>query len=513
VNFPLPKRPRPIVLCILDGWGINDDPNNNAIVQAHTPFFDSLLKEYPHSQIMTSGLDVGLPEGQMGNSEVGHMNIGSGRVVMQELPRIDQAIADGSLKQNPELQAFITALKQTGGACHLMGLLSDGGVHAHQAHIEALAKLLSAAGIAVHIHAFLDGRDTPPASAGTYVKQLEKAISGNGLVKIATASGRYYAMDRDNRWDRVERSYQAIVSAQGEKAASAQEAVTHSYGKQVTDEFILPTVIGNYAGMKDGDGVLMANFRSDRAREILTALLDPAFTGFTRRKIVRFASALGMVEYSALLNPFLHTLFRADKLENILGEVIADHGLTQLRIAETEKYAHVTFFFSGGREKEFPGEEQILIPSPNVATYDQLPEMSAYKVTDALLEAIAADKFDLIVVNYANSDMVGHTGDINAAMKAVEALDACLSRLIPAVNAAGGVTLITADHGNSEQMVDPDTGEPHTAHTMCPVPLIITGNNLPAITLKNGRLSDIAPTILALMGIEQPAQMTGKPLI
>jgi 2,3-bisphosphoglycerate-independent phosphoglycerate mutase len=513
MSFSFSKRPKPLVLCILDGWGINDDPTDNAIAQARTPFWDALLARYPHSQLMTSGLDVGLPEGQMGNSEVGHMNIGSGRVVMQELPRIDQAAQDGSLAQNPELLSFISTLKQSGGTCHIMGLLSDGGVHAHLLHITALATIISGHGIPVTLHAFLDGRDTPPSSALRYLEQCETVLKGTKHIRIATVSGRFYAMDRDNRWDRVARAYGAIADAEGGHAQTAREAVEQHYAQNITDEFITPTIIGDYAGMQAGDGLIMANFRSDRAREILSAFVVPGFDSFVRKRPVALAASLGMVEYSAALNAHVPALFRADKLEAILGEVVAEHGLTQLRIAETEKYAHVTFFFSGGREKEFPGEVRLLIPSPDVTTYDLQPEMSAALVTDALIEAVRAQKFDLIVVNYANSDMVGHTGDIAAAIKAIEALDSCLARLIPAVTEAGGITLITADHGNSEQMVDPDTAEPHTAHTMNPVPFVVTGKDISGITLKNGRLSDIAPTLLALMNIEKPPQMTGSSLI
>jgi len=506
------QRPKPVLLCILDGWGMNENPENNAIAQANIPFWDSLLKDYPYSRLMTSGLDVGLPAGQMGNSEVGHMNIGSGRVVMQELPRIDQAINDGSLAKNPELLALIASLKKTGGTCHLLGLLSDGGVHAHQRHIAALATIISAQGINVAIHAFLDGRDCPPSSAEEYLRQFKKDIEGHSRITIATVSGRYYAMDRDNRWDRVSKAYNVIVSAEGHHAASAEEAVKQSYANKLTDEFVLPAAIGNYKGMQDGDGIVMANFRSDRAREILTALVDPAFNGFARNKVVKFSASLGMVEYSVELNKLVAALFRSEKMEHILGEIISREGLKQLRIAETEKYAHVTFFFSGGRELEFPGEDRILIPSPNVATYDMQPEMSAYLVTEKLIEAIKSGKYDFIVVNYANSDMVGHTGDIKAAIRAVEALDKCLSQLVPVITEAGGLMLITADHGNSEQMVDPESGEPHTAHTMNPVPLVV----IPAAKdtrLKDGRLSDIAPTILSLMQLTIPKEMTGISLL
>lgn len=509
----LSSRPKPVLLCILDGWGCSTNPQDNAIYQANTPCWDALLATYPHSQLMTSGLDVGLPEGQMGNSEVGHMSIGTGRVVMQELPRISAAIKDGSLAKNVELQHLIAALKTSDGACHLMGLLSDGGVHAHYEHILALAEILSTHSIRVYLHLFLDGRDTPPSSALQFVSQCEEAISTLATVSIATVSGRYYAMDRDNRFDRVKLAYDAMAEATGEKATTALEAVKKSYAAGKTDEFILPAVIGNYTGMQDGDGLLMANFRSDRAREILASLVDPTFSGWNRNKKIGWAATLGMVEYSTELNRYVRTIFTAEKLENILPEIISNAGLKQLRIAETEKYAHVTFFFSGGREQEFTGEQRILIPSPNVATYDLQPEMSAALVTDSLLEAISLDSFDLIVVNFANGDMVGHTGNISAAIKAVETLDNCLSKLIPAIISKNGVMLITADHGNAEQMIDPDTNEPHTAHTTNPVPFILIGNAAQNYSLKNGRLSDIAPTILELMQLPKPMEMSGSSLL
>lgn len=506
-------RPKPILLAILDGWGCSDTRQDNAISLAHTPCWDALLQQYPHSQLMTSGLDVGLPEGQMGNSEVGHMNIGSGRVVMQELPRIDQAIKDGSLARNPEITAFINTLKSTGGACHLLGLLSDGGVHAHQAHIIALAKIIASAGIRVHIHGFLDGRDTPPSSAVGFVNEVEQALGSVELANIATLSGRYYAMDRDKRWERVALAYDALLQAKGENATTPLAAIEQSYAAGKTDEFVLPTVIGEYSGMNDGDGVLMANFRSDRAREILESMVTPGFSGWQREKTVQLAAVLGMVEYSAELSRHVKTIFTADKLANILPEIIAREGLTQLRIAETEKYAHVTFFFSGGRELEFPGEQRILVPSPKVATYDLQPEMSAPLVTEKLLEAIASGGFDLIVVNFANGDMVGHTGDLAAAKQAVEVLDSCLGKLAPAILAADGLMLITADHGNAEQMTDPETGQPHTAHTMNPVPFVLIGNAVSSLQLKNGRLADIAPTILDIMNLPKPAEMSGSSLL
>ena len=503
-------RPKPLVLAILDGWGERDSPQHNAMAQAKLPVWHALMRDYPHGQLNASELFVGLPSGQMGNSEVGHMNIGSGRVLMQELPKIDAAIADVSLKKNPRLQEFISTLKKSGDTCHLMGLLSPGGVHSHQSHMAALATIMMEAGVKVAVHAFLDGRDTPPKSALEYVKQFER----ESKARIATISGRYYAMDRDKRWERVQKAYDTLVAAKGERFASAESAIEKSYAAGVTDEFVLPCVIGDYTGMKDGDGLLMANFRADRAREILTALLDPDFREFPRKN-VKFAAALGMVKYSKELNRFMAALFPPQPLAHIFGEIISEAGLKQLRIAETEKYAHVTFFFNGGREQPFAGEERILVPSPKVATYDLKPEMSAYEVTDKLIAALASDKFDVIVVNSANADMVGHTGDIGAAIKAVEAIDACLGKVSAAVLAKGGALFITADHGNAEQMFDEETQQPHTAHTVNLVPALIIGARLKGkkLALPEGKLADIAPTLLALLGLPQPEEMTGTPLI
>jgi len=508
-----PARPRPVVLCVLDGWGHRAECEDNAICQARTPVFDRWLKTWPHGLLNASELAVGLPSGQMGNSEVGHMNLGAGRVVMQDLPRIDQAVADGSLARNPALADFIAALKASGGTCHLMGLLSPGGVHSHQDHIAALARIVAGAGVRVAVHAFLDGRDPPPRSAPEYLRRFQADIAGAAPAAIATVCGRYYAMDRDKRWERVEAAWRALVAADCARAADAVRAVEASHAAGITDEFVKPAAIGAYAGMNDGDGVLMANFRADRAREILSALLDPAFDGFKRPRAVRFAAALGMVEYSAALNRLLGVLFPAARLANGLGEVVAKAGLRQLRIAETEKYAHVTFFFNGGEEAVFAGEERILVPSPKVATYDLKPEMAAFEVTDRLVEAIASGRFDLIVVNYANTDMVGHTGDLAAAIKAVEAVDRCLGRVEEAVRAAGGLMLVTADHGNAEMMHDPATGQAHTAHTMNLVPAILVNAPPGVARLADGRLADVAPTLLELMGLERPAEMTGASLI
>jgi len=508
-----PTRPRPVVLCILDGWGERAERADNAILQANTPNWDRFMKGSPHAHLQASELFVGLPQGQMGNSEVGHMNLGAGRVVLQDLPRIDQAIADGSLAKSPALTGFIAALKQSGGAAHLMGLLSPGGVHSHQDQLAALARLLDSAGIPVKVHAFLDGRDTPPKSAAEYLAKFAADTAGLQRVAVATVCGRYYAMDRDKRWDRLEKAYCALVDAQGDKAGDPQAAVQQAYAAGKTDEFVPPTAIGDYAGMRDGDGVLCGNFRADRVREILAALLDPAFSGFERGRVVRFAAALGLTEYSTELNRFVQTIFPPEDLTDTFGEVVSRAGLTQLRIAETEKYAHVTFFFNGGRETEFPGESRILVPSPKVATYDLKPEMSAPEMTDQLVAAIAAGRFDVIIVNYANTDMVGHSGDIGAAIKAVEAVDGCLGRLADAVTRAGGTLLITADHGNAEMMRDPATGQPHTAHTLNPVPLLLVNPPAAVAGLRDGRLADIAPTLLALLGLRQPAAMTGRPLV
>jgi 2,3-bisphosphoglycerate-independent phosphoglycerate mutase len=505
--------PRPVVLCILDGWGHRSDRADNGIEQARAPNWHRFLATSPHALLQASELFVGLPKGQMGNSEVGHMNIGAGRVVLQDLPRIDRAVADGSLAKNPELGVVIAALKRSGGTAHLMGLLSPGGVHSHQDHIAALANILAAAGVPVAVHAFLDGRDTPPRSAKDYVEKFLADLGDRARSRIVTVSGRYYAMDRDKRWDRVEKAYDALVDGRGETAPDALAAIERGYAAGLNDEFILPTVIGDYKGMSDGDGVIVGNFRADRVREMLGALLDPGFAGFQRARTIRFAASSGLTEYSADLKQFLTAIFPPEDLRETFGEVVSEAGLHQLRIAETEKYAHVTFFFNGGREEPFAGEERILVPSPKVATYDLKPEMSAFEVTDRLVEAISSGRFDVVVLNYANADMVGHSGDLAAAIKAVEAVDACLGRLAEAVEQAGGSLLITADHGNTEMMRDPKTGQPHTAHTTNPVPLVLV-NPPPGIAgLEDGRLADIAPTLLAIVGLSQPEPMTGHSLL
>ncbi len=502
-------RPRPVVLCILDGWGHRETCEDNAIGRARTPVLDRLMEGAPHALIDASELAVGLPGGQMGNSEVGHMNLGAGRVVLQDLPRIDQAIAEGTLADNPRLVDFIEALMASGGTAHLLGLLSPGGVHSHQDHMAALANILAEAGLPVAVHGFLDGRDTPPRSARDFVAEFQMAARA----PVATLCGRYYAMDRDKRWERVERAYHALVEARGKTVPDPLAAIGQGYEAGQSDEFLEPSVIGDFAGMRDGDGLIMANFRADRAREILSALLVPDFEGFARPRVVRFAAAAGMASYSEALDARLATLFPPQNLRETLGQVVAEAGLKQLRIAETEKYAHVTFFFNGGRESVFPGEERILVPSPRVATYDLKPEMSAVEVTDGLVEAIESGRFDLIVANYANGDMVGHTGNLNAAVKAVETVDACLGRLAEAVGRAGGALIITADHGNAEQMMDHGTGQAHTAHTMNPVPVILANAPAGVCALAGGRLADIAPTVLDLMGLAQPAEMTGRSLL
>ena len=514
-SFTKTSRPRPAVLCVLDGWGWRPEAKDNAIAAAKTPNFDRMLRECPHALLATSGRAVGLPDGQMGNSEVGHTNIGAGRLVMQELVRIDDAVEKGTLKDRPALRALIDAAKKAHGAVHLMGLMSPGGVHSHQAHIAALARILEGADLRVHIHAFLDGRDTPPQSALGFVEAFEKSIADLKNAKIATVSGRYYAMDRDKRWERVAKAYAAIADADGPRFADAKTAVETSYAQNANDEFVVPCAIGGYAGVRDGDALLFANFRPDRAREISTALLDPAFDGFARKRVLRFSFAAGMTEYSEPLKKLMSALFTAEEITETLGEVFAERGLAQLRIAETEKYPHVTFFMNGGRETHFQGEDRILVPSPKIATYDLKPEMSAYEVTDKLVAAIASGKYDLIIVNYANPDMVGHTGILKAAIAAVEAVDICLGRLREAVEKAGGVLLITADHGNVELMTDQKTGVPHTAHTLLDVPIIAVNAQASGrrLSLRDGRLADVAPTLLDLVGIEKPREMTGHSLV
>ena len=504
---------RPVVLCILDGWGHRAETGNNAIARAQTPVWDRLTATCPYALGEASEHFVGLPGGQMGNSEVGHMTIGAGRVVLQDLPKIDAAVADGSLAKRRAFGDFVDALRNSGGTAHVMGLMSPGGVHAHQDHMAAAAGALAARGIPVAVHAFLDGRDTPPRSAKGHVEAFGTAVAGTA--PIATVTGRYYAMDRDKRWERTADAYAALVDGTGKLGGvqdSAAGAIDFAWLAGESDEFVRPTPIGGYAGMADGDGVFMANFRADRARQILSALLDPDFDGFARPRVVKFAAALGMSEVSGRHNRWMDTLFPPEIPARVLGEAVADAGLKQLRIAETEKYAHVTYFLNGGRESPFAGEERILVPSPKVATYDLLPEMSAPELTGRLVGAVEGGAFDLIVANYANADMVGHTGKLPAAVKAVETVDACVGRLEAAVSAAGGALLITADHGNAEQMADPETDQSHTAHTLNPVPIVLAAGAA-GRTLRNGTLADIAPTVLDLMGLAQPAEMTGASLL
>ena len=504
--------PRPVMLCILDGWGWREEVADNAVRQAKTPNFDALWSSGPHAFLRTSGHDVGLPDGQMGNSEVGHLNLGAGRVVMQDLPRIDAAVADGSIATMPALVALIAALKASGGTCHLVGLISPGGVHSHQRHASALAGVLSRAGIPVAIHAFTDGRDTPPEAAPGYLATLEADITNFPGVRIVTVTGRYFAMDRDHRWDRVSQAWRAMVLAEGAHTTSAAAAVAAAHAQKVTDEFVPASIIGDYAGMRDGDGLLSFNFRADRVREILDALVDPAFTGFARPRVPQFAAAAGMTEYSTSLTKLLGTLFAQQSMQDLLAEVVARAGLKQLHAAETEKYPHVTFFLNGGIEPPFPGEDRIMVPSPKVATYDLQPEMSAPELCEKVVAAIGTGTYDLVVLNFANPDMVGHTGVLAAAIKAVETVDTALGRIVAAVKAQGGTLLVTADHGNCELMRDPTTGGPHTAHTTNPVPVLLVGGQ-PGVGLADGRLADVAPTLLALMGQPQPAAMTGVSLL
>lgn len=509
------KRPRPVVLCILDGWGYREESKNNAVALANTPVWDDLYANNPTGFLKACGLDVGLPEGQMGNSEVGHMNLGAGRVVMQELPKIDEAVKTGTIADTDTVKKIIAKLSDSKGVCHIAGLLSEGGVHSHQAHMAALAKIIAAAGVPVKIHAYLDGRDTAPKSAAKFLEKF-RALIGDANVEIATVTGRYYAMDRDNRWERVSQAYFTMVQgknyADGRTAESAEAAIASAYRANTTDEFVLPTVIGDYAGMKDGDGLLMTNFRADRAREILAALCAPDFDGFDRGTPVKFAVQAGMVEYSSEHAKYMDAIYPPQTLPNIFGEVVSKAGMKQLRIAETEKYPHVSFFFNGGEEQVFDGEERILVASPKVATYDLQPEMSAPEVTEKLVAAIKSEKYDTIILNFANPDMVGHSGILEAAMKAAEAVDTCLGKVIDAIKSVGGVAFVTADHGNCEVMVDPETGEPHTAHTLNLVPTILV-NGPEGVTLEDGRLADVAPTLLQLLGVPQPAEMTGKPLL
>lgn len=500
----------PIMLIIMDGWG-NGDPKaaDNAVAVGRTPVLDRLMAQYPVTALHCSGEAVGLPEGQMGNSEVGHTNIGAGRIVYQELTRITRAIRDGSFYENEALGEVIRAAERQGGALHLMGLVSPGGVHSHTDHLYALLELAKRAGLReVWVHAFLDGRDVAPASAAGYIEALEEKMQALGVGRIATVSGRFYAMDRDKRWDRVAKAYEAIAHGAGVPASSAGAAVADSYAAGITDEFVVPAVIADYSGMKPEGSVIFFNFRPDRARELTHAFTDDSFDAFPRDEGLRPAYAT-MTQYEAGLK--VQVAYPPQDLRQTIGEIIEAQGLTQLRIAETEKYAHVTFFFNGGLEKPYAGEDRILVPSPQVATYDLQPEMSAIAVTDKVVAAIESGKYDFIILNYANGDMVGHTGIMAAAVKAVETVDACVGRCVEAVRKAGGILAITADHGNAEQMLDAATGQPFTQHTTNPVPFILVSDSVTA--LREGRLCDIAPTLLTLAGIEPPPAMTGRSLI
>ena len=502
--------PRPVVLCILDGWGLSEAEEGNAPRLARTPTFDRLMATCPHATLVTHGPDAGLPRGQMGNSEVGHTNIGAGRVVAMDLGQIDLAIEDGSFFENRAILAFIDRLRQTGGTAHLIGLASMGGVHAQLTHMLAAARMVATAGVAVAIHAITDGRDVPPTSAGGSIAELEAGLPPGA--RIATVTGRYFAMDRDNRWDRVAKAYAAMVRGQGQHAApTAAEAVARAHARGETDEFIAATVVGDYAGARDGDGVFFLNFRADRAREILRAIGEPGFAEFDVSGRPAWAALLGMVDYSTRHDAYMMAAYPKQEIVNTLGAWVARHGLRQFRLAETEKYPHVTFFLNGGKETPEEGEDRYMAPSPRVATYDLRPEMSAGEVTEKLVEAIGHG-YDLIVVNYANPDMVGHTGSIPAAVAACEAVDEGLGRAVAALEAAGGAMIVTADHGNCETMIDPETGGPHTAHTTNPVPVILVGGPAGA-GLAPGRLADLAPTVLELMGLPQPPEMTGRSLI
>ena len=501
---------KPVVLMVLDGYGLSDKTEGNAVALAKTPVMDKLMATAPFVQGAASGLPVGLPDGQMGNSEVGHMNIGAGRIIYQELTRITKAIADGDFFENEEMLAAIENCKKNNSDLHLWGLLSDGGVHSHNTHLYGILELAKKKGLEnVYVHAFLDGRDVPPSSAAEFMDELLDKMKEIGVGKVATVSGRYYAMDRDNNWDRVEKTYAAMVYGEGEKADCPCCAIEKSYENGVTDEFVVPVVVDGGAQVKPNDSVIFFNFRPDRAREITRTFVDPEFKGFERKNGFFSVNFVCMTQYDATM-PNVDVAFKPQTLKNTLGEYVSNKGMTQLRIAETEKYAHVTFFFNGGVEKQYEGEDRILVKSPAVATYDLQPEMSAYEVTDKLVPAIESGKYDMIILNYANCDMVGHTGVFEAAVKAVEAVDTCVGRVVEAIKKMGGVALITADHGNADKMVDAD-GSPFTAHTTNPVPFCVVGYDCQL--REGGRLADIAPTMLQIMGLEQPAEMDGVSLI
>lgn len=503
-------KKKTLALFILDGWGHREDTADNAIAAANTPNLDKLSAEFASTLISGSGLDVGLPPGQMGNSEVGHVNLGAGRVVYQDFTKISKAIDDGSFVKNKVLTDAIDTAVSNGKAVHIMGLLSDGGVHSHQDQLHAAVKLSKDRGAKqTYLHGFLDGRDTPPQSAEKFVKQAQALCEGIDGAQVATLIGRYYAMDRDNRWDRVKLAYNMLVKGEAEfHADTANQAVAESYAREQTDEFVKPTIVGDYKGMQSGDTVIFMNFRADRARELSHALITDGFAGFDRgvKPDIHFVM---LTEFESTLKA--PVAYPTENLVNVMGEWLSKHNKTQLRISETEKFAHVTFFYSGGKEDEYDGETRVLIPSPNVATYDLQPEMNSGKLTDAIIEAIDAGTYDVIICNFPNGDMVGHTGNFAAAVKACEAVDSCLGRIVDALSRNGSECLITADHGNAEKMKDANTGVAHTAHTSEPVPFIYYGR--PATARSGGTLSDVAPTMLYLMGLEQPNEMTGTPIV
>ena len=503
------------MLMILDGFGDNPNKDGNAIKLAKTPNIDRLMKTYPNTDIYTSGKYVGLPDGQMGNSEVGHTNIGAGRIVYQELTRITKSIEEGDFFANPEFINAIENCKKHNSKLHILGLLSDGGVHSHIRHLYGLLEMAKRRDFEdVYVHCFLDGRDTPPASGESYILKLQDKMNEKGIGKIATISGRFYSMDRDKRWQRVQKSYDAMVKGEGIKETSAIKAIEDSYQKEVFDEFVEPTVICNgdtpIAKIENNDSVIFFNFRPDRAREITRAIVDKDFKEFETKPMDLYFVCF--TNYDETM-PNVHIAFEKELLKNTFGEVVSKSGLKQLRIAETEKYAHVTFFFNGGEEKQYEGEDRILVPSPKVETYDLKPEMSAYEVTDKVIEALKQDKYDVIILNFANTDMVGHTGSLPAAIKAVETVDECVGKIVKIIQEKKGNLIITADHGNAEQMIDYKTGEPHTAHTTNPVPIILVTDHKEYKLKENGKLADLAPTMLELMGIKKPKEMTGESLL
>jgi len=503
----------PVILVILDGFGINPRKEGNAVANAATPNLDKLLKNYPNSRLSMSGVDVGLPDGQMGNSEVGHMILGAGRIVYQDLTLIHKDIDDGTFYKNPVLLDALRKTKAKSNRLHLLGLLGDGGVHSHQRHMEAIIEMARREQIgAVYLHLFLDGRDTPPNSAEQFVLDLDEKLKAYPNAKIATVTGRYYAMDRDKRWDRVEKAYLCLTEGGGNKAPSALDAIRASYKEKITDEFVLPTVIASEGLIRDGDGVIFFNFRADRARELTRALTDEEFNGFSRRRRIDLANFATMTQYDETFK--VPVAYAPREIRRILGEITSQANVRQLRIAETEKYAHVTYFFNGGEESKFPGEERILIPSPrDVATYDLKPEMSAREVTESLVKYVREQDVGLVIANYANADMVGHTGNFEAAVRAVEVIDDCLGKVVDAAMSKKGKVVITADHGNIEQLIDYDTGMPHTAHTTNLVPVILVDEERRKCRLSQGSGVDIAPTILQLLNLAQPQEMTGRSLI